>query len=76
MTKRPIRVLAAIAAIVVVGFAVAALSRPDDPPTRVVSDMSHGNVRFSDDDGFTADLELDAEGLVVTYPGLARRVSG
>jgi cytochrome c peroxidase len=48
MTKRPIRVLAAIAAIVVVGFAVAALSRPDDPPARSVSDMSHGNVRFSE----------------------------
>src|SRR3712207_7918826 len=55
MTKRPIRVLAAIAAIVVVGFAVAALSRPDDPPTRVVSEdrkstrlnSSHANISYA-----------------------------
>jgi hypothetical protein len=32
-------------------------------------------VRFSDDDGFTADLELDADGLITTYPRLARRVT-
>ncbi len=31
-------------------------------------------VRFTAlDTGFTADLELDADGLVITYPGLARR---
>jgi hypothetical protein len=33
-------------------------------------------VRFSDDGGFTADLQLDADGLIVVYPGLARRASG
>jgi uncharacterized protein len=33
-----------------------------------------GRVRFVDlDDGFTAELELDAEGFVVHYPGLAER---
>ncbi|HEY7619011.1 MAG TPA: putative glycolipid-binding domain-containing protein [Solirubrobacteraceae bacterium] len=35
-----------------------------------------GVVRFSELDGdFTADLELDADGLVVRYPRLAERVS-
>jgi hypothetical protein len=37
--------------------------------------LAPGRVRFSSD-GFTADLELDADGLVITYPGLARRASG
>ena len=37
--------------------------------------LAPGRVRFSSD-GFAADLELDADGLVVVYPGLARRVSG
>lgn len=35
-------------------------------------------VRYRDrgvHEGFTADLELDTDGLVVTYPGLVRRVS-
>jgi len=31
-------------------------------------------VRFSDADGFTADIEFDEEGLVTDYPGLARRL--
>jgi hypothetical protein len=31
-------------------------------------------VRFSSD-GFTGDLELDEHGLVVSYPGIAQRVS-
>jgi uncharacterized protein len=35
--------------------------------------LAPGRVRFSDGD-FTAELELDADGLVVAYPGLARRV--
>jgi hypothetical protein len=35
-----------------------------------------GLVRFSDDDGFVAELELDADGLVVAYPQIARRVAG
>jgi hypothetical protein len=33
-------------------------------------------VRFSDADGFTADIEFDEEGLVTDYPGLARRLPG
>jgi hypothetical protein len=33
-------------------------------------------VRYlSTDSDFQADLELDPEGLVITYPGLAQRVS-
>jgi hypothetical protein len=32
-----------------------------------------GGVRFSDDTGFTADLELDDDGFVTRYPGLAER---
>jgi cytochrome c peroxidase len=48
MTRKPIRVLAAIAAIVVAGFAVAVLSRSDDPPPVVATDMNHGNVRFTE----------------------------
>ena len=31
-------------------------------------------VLFEDDEGFTADIVFDAEGLVVEYPGLARRL--
>src|SRR4051812_49855239 len=31
-------------------------------------------VRFSGADGFTADIEVDDEGLVTDYPGLARRL--
>ncbi len=35
--------------------------------------VAPGRVRFSSDD-FTADLELDEDGLVIAYPGLAKRV--
>ena len=35
--------------------------------------LEPGRVRFSSD-GFTADLELDEDGVVVFYPELARRV--
>jgi hypothetical protein len=31
-------------------------------------------VRFEDDDGFTANIAFDADGLVLDYPGLARRL--
>ncbi|MEX0749732.1 MAG: putative glycolipid-binding domain-containing protein [Dehalococcoidia bacterium] len=31
-------------------------------------------VRFEDDDGFTADILFDADGLVIDYPELARRL--
>jgi hypothetical protein len=33
-----------------------------------------GVVRFSQPSGFSAELELDEDGLVVVYPGIARRV--
>ena len=62
-----------------VDFAMAWVSLPDLKVHRSQQRYEHlapGRVRFSDDDGFTAELELDADGLVVVYPGLARRVSG
>jgi hypothetical protein len=62
-----------------VDFAMAWVSLPDLKVHRSQQRYEHlapGRVRFSDDDGFTADLELDEDGLVVVYPGLARRVSG
>jgi cytochrome c peroxidase len=46
MTRKPIRVLAAVAAIVVVGFAVAAVSRDHQPQAAIV-DMNHGDVKFA-----------------------------
>jgi cytochrome c peroxidase len=46
MTRKPIRVLAAVAAIVLAGFALAALSRDHRRPAAVV-DMNHGNVKFA-----------------------------
>ena len=61
-----------------VDFDVAWVSLPDLNVHRSQQRYEHleaGLVRFSSD-GFVADLELDADGLVVTYPGLARRVSG
>jgi mono/diheme cytochrome c family protein len=46
--RKPIRGLLAIAAIVVAGFAVAAISSSDDPPgPPAVSDMEHGNVKLA-----------------------------
>jgi uncharacterized protein len=62
-----------------VDFAMAWVSLPDLKVHRSEQRYEHlepGRVRFSDDDGFTADLELDADGLVITYPGLARRAAG
>jgi len=47
MTRKPIRVLAAVAAIVAVGFAVAALSRDDKPQAAALVDTSHGRVKFA-----------------------------
>lgn len=56
----------------------------DVPSLEVVSyrqryeHVAPGVVRFVSlerHDDFTAELELDADGLVVTYPGLARRVA-
>jgi cytochrome c peroxidase len=46
MTRKPIRVVAALAAIIVVGFGVAALSR-DHRPQAAVVDMNHGDVKFA-----------------------------
>jgi cytochrome c peroxidase len=45
MRRTPIRLLAAVAAIVLAGFAVFALSRDDAPPK--VADMNHGDVEFA-----------------------------
>jgi hypothetical protein len=37
--------------------------------------LGEGRVRYESlDSGFTADLEVDADGFVVTYPGLAARL--
>jgi cytochrome c peroxidase len=48
MRKKPIRVLAAVAGVVLAGLAVAALSRTSDPrPAVVATDMTHGAVRFT-----------------------------
>ena len=46
MTRKPIRVLAAVAAIVIAGFAVAALSR-DDQPRAALVDNNHGKVKVA-----------------------------
>lgn len=61
-----------------VDFAMAWVSLPDLQVHRSQQRYEHlepGRVRYSSGN-FTADLELDADGLVVVYPGLARRVSG
>ena len=47
MTRKPIRVLAVFAAIVVVGFAVAAVSRDQTSQPATVADMNHGNVKLA-----------------------------
>jgi cytochrome c peroxidase len=48
MRGKPIRVLAAVAAVVLAGLVVAALSKTADPPPAVVAtDMTHGEVRFT-----------------------------
>jgi cytochrome c peroxidase len=47
MTRKPIRVLLAVAAIVAAGFAVAAVSRDDGPKQAALIDTSHGEVRFA-----------------------------
>ena len=43
------------------------------PAEQVYTSLGPGRVRYSGD-GFTADLEVDPEGFVVRYPGLAERV--
>jgi hypothetical protein len=60
-----------------VDFAMAWVSLPDLAVHRSLQRYEHlrpGLVRFRSDD-FVADLELDADGLVVVYPQLARRVA-
>jgi hypothetical protein len=61
-------------------FAMAWVSVPDLAVHRSPQRYEHLRprvVRFSSLDGdFTADLELDAEGLVARYPRLAERVGG
>jgi cytochrome c peroxidase len=46
MTRKPIRVLAALAAIVLAGFAVAFVARDDTPEPAAFTDMNHGDVKF------------------------------
>ena len=61
-----------------VDFAMAWVSLPDLKVHRSQQRYEHlepGRVRFSSGD-FMADLDLDEDGLVVVYPGLARRVPG
>ena len=61
-----------------VDFAMAWVSLPDLEVHRSEQRYEHlapGRVRYSSD-GFVADLQLDSDGLVVVYPGLARRASG
>ena len=58
-----------------VDFEMAWVSLPDLAVHRSRQRYEHlapGRVRYSSGN-FTADLELDADGLVVAYPGLARR---
>lgn len=43
------------------------------PVEQTYTTLPGGNVRF-DSEGFTADLQLDASGYVIAYPGLAERV--
>ncbi|GHJ18047.1 putative glycolipid-binding domain-containing protein [Micromonospora sp. AKA38] len=43
------------------------------PAEQVYTSLGPGRVRYAGD-GFTADLEVDPEGFVVRYPGLAERV--
>jgi hypothetical protein len=60
-----------------VDFDMAWVSLPDLAVHRSRQRYEHlapGRVRFSSGD-FVADLELDADGFVVVYPGLARRVN-
>jgi hypothetical protein len=61
-------------------FAMAWVSVPDLAVHRSPQRYVHhrpGVVRFASlDSDFTADLELDADGLVVRYPRLAERVAG
>jgi uncharacterized protein len=59
-----------------VDFAMAWVSLPDLTVHRSDQRYEHlapGRVRYRSDT-FVADLELDADGLVLVYPGLARRV--
>jgi uncharacterized protein len=59
-----------------VDFAMAWVSLPDLAVHRSEQRYEHlepGRVRFSDDSGFVAELELDADGVILLYPELARR---
>jgi cytochrome c peroxidase len=47
MTRKPIRVLAAVAAIVIAGFAVAFVARDDSPKGAAFVDMNHGDVKLA-----------------------------
>jgi len=47
MTRKPIWVLAAIAAIVIAGSAVAVVARDDSPKSAAFVDMNHGDVKLA-----------------------------
>jgi cytochrome c peroxidase len=47
MTRKPIRLVLAVAAIVLAGFAVAAMSRDNTPKRAAFVDMNHGDVKFA-----------------------------
>src|SRR3954453_4218245 len=47
MRRKPISVLLGVAAIVLAGFAVAAVSRDDRPQQAALVDTSHGDVKFA-----------------------------
>jgi hypothetical protein len=60
-----------------IDFVMAWVSLPDLGVHRAEQRYEHlrpGLVRFSSE-GFTADIEVDADGLVVAYPQIARRVA-
>jgi hypothetical protein len=42
--------------------------------TFVRKDGDHSIVRYEDDSGFTADITFDRDGLVLDYPGIAKRL--
>jgi hypothetical protein len=64
-----------------IGFTMAWVSVPDlavrtsgQRYTFVETQGQRSIVRFEDDEGFTADIAFDGDGLVLDYPGLARRL--
>jgi len=48
--RKPIRILVAVAAIVVAGYVVASVSRDDAPAVRPITDTGHGDVKIGKSD--------------------------